>query len=266
MYSLLRTVLDTCKAKLAVAFNPHSPTRQFVVASRTYVCAHSAVDTIVGGGEVFLAPHEESYLGVDTRALEECLVLFALLLCHLLVPLLMSVNVGGNLLQVFGYVLVYLHLLVHVEVGQPVIHHDKRCDIVKLISRLLGDVIPYLHRTALTIAVCQDGEEIVGLQSGFLDKLPHHIRRHVSIYRINDTYLVGLDLKLLLAHQLGYAEHLSLLACQFAGNIQAIARSREIQHHPLSPRAHARGESDSLRRSHHHRKCRTAHHFQCRAP
>ena len=34
---------------------------------------------------------------------------------------------------------------------------------------------------------------------------PYEEGRHVAIYGINNTYLVGLDVKLLLAHQLGYA-------------------------------------------------------------
>ena len=124
--------------------------------------------------------------------------------------------------------LVYQNLLVHIEVRQPVVHHDKRVDIVERIAGLSWNPIPYLHCITLPCAVSENGKLICGLQFCFLDKLPNRVGRHVPIDGIDKSYLVCFDFKPLLLHQLRNTQQFRTILCQLPRYIQTVARTREI--------------------------------------
>ena len=135
----------------------------------------------------------------------------------------------GDALQTFRYMLVYLHLLVHVEVGQPVIHHYHRSDVVERAPRLAGHLVPDFCRIAFAVAVGQHCEPVSGLQPCFPDEFTHHIGRHVPVDRIYYAYLVRLQLIPSRLYQLGYTEELPRFPGQLPGHIKGIARGGEIK-------------------------------------
>ena len=161
--------------------------------------------------------------------------------------------------------LVYLHLLVHVEVGQPVVHHDDSTNIIEYIARFSGNAIPYLHGVALAHAIGQHGKLVFSFQLCLLDELTHHIGRHMTIDRIYQSYLICLNFELLLAHKLRDTEYLTLFASKLASDIEAIACACEIQYHSLLPAFDARSEGRSSRCCHHSGQCSTSHNLESRA-
>ena len=148
---------------------------------------------------------------------------------HRFVPAALCSQVGADTFQAFGDVLVYLDLLVHVEVWQPVVHHNHRGDVVEGVPRLSGNVVPYLDGATFAVAVGQDGKLVSGFQVCFLDELPHHIGRHVSIDGIDNADFVRLKGITVLFHQLRDAEQFGVFVCQFAGNVEAVACPCEIE-------------------------------------
>lgn len=125
----LRTVLYAGKAELTVAAGLHTIARERIVAARTDIRTNATTDATVGNDKVLLALLQETHFGIKPRVRHKSSVLLALLLVHGLHPMLPLADVvlyGG---EVLGDMLVHLHLLVHVEVGQPAVHHYQRADV-----------------------------------------------------------------------------------------------------------------------------------------
>ena len=97
-----------------------------------------------------------------------------------------------------------------------------------------------------------------------LSSMETTIRRHVTIDGIDQPYLVGLNLKLLLAHQLRNTHCLPLFTGKLPHHIEAVARTCEVQYHPLLPLFNAGGEDGSTRCGHHCGQCRTSHNLESR--
>lgn len=125
--------------------------------------------------------------------------------------------------------LVHLDLLVHIEIGQPVIHHDDGVDVIERISRFSGYAVPNLHRIAFSRTVCKYGKLVSGFQLRFLDELPDHIWWHVPIDGIDDADFVCLEVILSTFHHLRNAQQFRMLFGQLAGDMEAVARSGEIK-------------------------------------
>ena len=138
-------------------------------------------------------------------------------------------DVRRYLLQIFRDTLVHLHLLVHIEIGQPVIHHYDSADIVEHMAAPLGYFIPNLHRITLSCTVGKDGKLIISLQLRCLDELPDHIGRHVPVDGIDYTDFVRLKIILPVSHHLRNAQQFRTVVRQLAGDIEAVARSGEIK-------------------------------------
>ena len=60
--------------------------------------------------------------------------------------------------------LVNLNLLVHVEVGQPIVNHYNSGDVIECLAVLTGNVIEDFNGIALSITVCCDSEFVRSLQ------------------------------------------------------------------------------------------------------
>ena len=131
--------------------------------------------------------------------------------------------------------LVYLDLLIHIEIGQPVIHHDDGVDVIERISRFSGYAVPNLHRIAFACSVSQDGKFVSGFQFRFPDELPDHIRRHVPVDRIYYPDFIRFEIILSSLYHLWNAERLPILSGQLSCNIQAVSRTREIQDDAFLP-------------------------------
>lgn len=131
-----------------------------------------------------------------------------------LVPVALFAEVGRDAFQAFGDVFVYLDLLVHVEIGEPVVYHDHRGDIVEWTSGFPGYVVPDLDRAAFTVAVGQDGKFVCCFQVCFLDKFPYHIGWHVAVNGIDDADFIRFECVAALLHELGNAEQFGMFVCQ----------------------------------------------------
>lgn len=164
LYRALRAVLYARETGFALAFGLDSRRCEAPVAVRTYVGAHAAAYARVGGGEALGAVPGEAFFGVYACRRDKALVLLPLFLRDRFYPAAPCRDVGGYAGEAFWYVLVYFYLLVHVEVGQPVVDHNHRCDVVEGIAGTTGYVVPYLGGVALTVAVGKYGELILGLK------------------------------------------------------------------------------------------------------
>lgn len=120
--SPLRIVLYAGEAELAVTGHLHAPRCQFVVATRTHIGTDAAIDTGVCHGETFFALHQEPHFRIELSPLHESLVHLPFLLRYRFVPMPPSIDVRRYLLQILRDMLIHLDLLVHVEIGQPIIH------------------------------------------------------------------------------------------------------------------------------------------------
>lgn len=150
---LLRTVLDAGETEIAVSLRRNPVRGQLVVPARTDIRTGPAADTGIRNGKIPFAPFEEPDLGIEPRECHEPGVHLPFLFAHGFQPVPPSGYFPGDAPQVFRDTLVHLHLLVHVEIRQPVIHHDERGDVVEGVSCLGRQVVPYLRRIAFPCSV-----------------------------------------------------------------------------------------------------------------
>ena len=120
----LRAVVDAGKAELTIAFRLYARGCQFVIATRTDLGADTAADTGICDSKGILAMQQETRFRIYARCLQESGMLLPFQFRHRFVPTALCSQVGADAFQAFGDVLVYLDLLVHIEVRQPVVHHN----------------------------------------------------------------------------------------------------------------------------------------------
>ncbi len=123
-YRFLRAVLYTSETEFAIAVNAYASGSQFVVAARTHLRADSAAYAGIGNHETRFAPFYKTDLGVDAAALQEHCMLLALHLRYRFMLMLVRNNIAVNALQILWNMFVDFNLLVHIEIGQPVIHYS----------------------------------------------------------------------------------------------------------------------------------------------
>ena len=99
---------------------------------RTNRYTGSATDAGVGYGKVILTFQNEAGIGINSRPFQKSLMLFALFLRDRFVPMFLFGNPGAYFFKFFRDVFVNQYLLVHVEIGQPVVNHFYCVDIVEL--------------------------------------------------------------------------------------------------------------------------------------
>lgn len=169
---------------------------------RTNRYTGSATDAGVGYGKVILTFQNEAGIGINSRPFQKSLMLFALFLRDRFVPMFLFGNPGAYFFKFFRDVFVNQYLFVHVEIGQPVVNHFYCVDIVELCSGFSGHIVSYFHSTAFSVAICENGEPVIGFQLCFLDEMANHIWGRVSVYGVYQTYLIGFELEFLVLHEL----------------------------------------------------------------
>ena len=101
--------------------------------------------------------------------------------------------------------------------------------IVEGASGLAADVVPQAYGVAFAVAVGEDGKLVLGCQPGALDEASHHRGRHVAINGVDDAYLVGLQVVVVLLHKLGDAQQAGVLVGQLACHVEAVACGGEVE-------------------------------------
>lgn len=129
--------MDAGKTEVAVTFGLYPRGGQFVIAARTYFCTNGTADTRVCHLKISFASFQESYFGVKTGKGHKAIVVTVIFRSGglYLFPLFQQISL--YLLHLFGDVLIHLHLLVHVKIGKPVVHHNEGVDIVEFCTCFL---------------------------------------------------------------------------------------------------------------------------------
>lgn len=162
----LRTVLYAGEAEIAVALCLYPLGCKGIVTLRTNMGAYSAPDTVVMDYEFLLASlHKRSRAA---RPLHEIIMYLSFFLGDRFMPVLLFSKFRFYTGQVLRNLLVDLHLLVHVEVGQPVVNHYNGGDVIECLAVLFGYIIQYFHGITFAGTVCCD--RIFSISSGVSSK------------------------------------------------------------------------------------------------
>ena len=165
----------------------------------------------------------------------ELRVRLAIGVAHRLDPAAAGRHVFADTCKVLADVLLRLYnaLLAHVEVRQPIVHHQQRRNVRRVDAHLAHLLLSNFNSVGMAATIRQHQVEIRRVELRALDEFAHPVRHHMPVDGIHDTDGLARIRKLArAAHLLRNAAHLvAQLFGQLISNKAAIARCREIENH-----------------------------------
>lgn len=188
-------------------------------------------------------PAADAPLGVDgekvpqRRGLEaqaaahELLVGSTILVGHRLEPLAAHRDVRSDARKVLADLLLgnASALLVHVEVGQPVVNHEERGHVGGVEPRRSRVLQAQLDGIGVPVSVGADEVEVGSVERRAVDELPHHVGHHVTVDGVDDAdRVIRVDELAPAAHLLRDAQDPLSLCGQLTRRVEAVARPGEV--------------------------------------
>ncbi len=118
-----------------------------------------------------------------------------------------------------------VHLVLHLEAGQVVVHHLDGVDVTQRDAGFARGEFRVREGFAVTHPVGVDEEEVVGADARLAHELANHQGHLCSVNGADDADRIVLDHDFILLHQLRDAQE---LAAYPSRDVQAVAGSREI--------------------------------------